>query len=1192
MYVLNRMSGESVNYNITKVLRVKGKLDIDRLDRALREVTKRHEILRSSFEIGANGPEQVIHPASESRVRTEYAKKGEEEIKVREIVKPFDLSKNELVRVTVIEAVDEEILVIDMPHIITDGISQNRLLKELIWGYEGKEIPSPKIQYQDYVVWQQEQMKSERVEKQKAYWKGQHEGKKECGEIQGDHVRPAVQSYEGGMVELELGEEESNEIRKVCREENVTLFMYLFAGYNILLHKYNGKDDQVVGIPITGRTEAEIEESIGMYINTLALRNEVKREDKVRDILERVKKSTLEGNENQDYPYAALVEELKIERDTSRNPLFDTMFMMQNMEQDAGRIEIKGLEIKEERYRSGTSKFDVVLEIEEREGHIKINIEYACKIYEEESMRRFGARYRKVLQEMLEMGRRVKEIKILNEQEFREVVEENNRTESAKEEYENVIEKIGKIAKEKAANTAVETESEQISYGELERRSNGLAKVLIEAGAKKGHVIGIQEKRGINLIVGILGILKAGCAYMPLDVEYPEERIEYMKKDSGSELLVTEEPGEGKRIRVEGVEGIENGSLNIRIKREDVAYAIYTSGTTGQPKGVVVEHGNVLNLMEGIRERIGINENDKVLCVTMVCFDIFVLESLVALGEGSVVVMAGEEEQRDMDALGRLMNEKGVTVTQMTPSRLELLLRNQRGREALKKQRKVLVGGEELSEKILRRIREVYEGDLYNVYGPTETTVWSSIDKIEGEEITIGRPIVGTQIYIMNEAGDIQGAGQEGEIWIGGKGVTRGYINRAEETKERYVEGRNEGRLYRTGDKGKWGYDGKLRYFGREDNQIKLHGYRIELGEIETRLEETEEVLKAIVKAEKAGEAERLIAYIKGTGWQKDDLRREIEKKLPKYMVPGDYVEVKEFPYTANGKIDRKALKWEEKKARKATGKRTESETEKEIRKMWEDILGREGIGTEENFFDAGGNSLMLIMLQEKLSEKYPRKTTVTTLFSHPTVKGLALFIDADNNLPSLEFNYLELPKQYMKTKKENKKIFGTVTFELQGNRYQKFNNTEQMLDIKTEYASICVFLYVCSIITGKHQVGIQTISSKGVISKLNFNLELYDDLPAFLKVIGPEIERQNTLVPGRYLLKRTQAKENEIASLFYQKDVVALSDQRIYDFDIICSYEKTDGGLRFIIEYNQSAIKVDLIVYLIEQFVLIVESL
>ncbi|HEX2201844.1 MAG TPA: non-ribosomal peptide synthase/polyketide synthase [Longimicrobium sp.] len=1028
LWVLDRLEPGGSVYNIPAPMRFRGALDVAALERALGEIVRRHEALRTTFAEVDDAPVQVIAPFAgftlpvhdlspleeterEAAVRRRAAEDAE---------RPFDLVAGPLFRATLLRvAADDHVLLVSMHHSVSDGWSLGVFHGELSALYEayrdGRESPLAElpVQYADYAVWQREHLRGEALDRQVAWWKAQLAGAPALLELPTDHPRPAVQTYRGETERVELPLALLDRLQALGRSEGATLYMVLLGAFQVLLSKYSGAEDVVVGSPIAGRTRREVEGLIGFFVNTLALRTGLGGDPAFREVVRRVRAATLGAYEHQEVPFEKLVAELQPERSLSHSPIFQVMFTLQDAENSAAGL--PGLDPAAIAAELASAKFDLSLTLTPTARGLEGGIVYSPDLFERATIRRMLVHLERVLEQVADdAGLPISRLEMMEEVERAIVVGEWNRTET---EYDPER-RIHGLIEAQAARTpdavAVVFDETALTYRELDARANRLANHLVRLGAGPEQRVGICLERSAEMVVAMLAVLKSGAAYLPLDPSYPVDRLAYMREDSGATVLVTQAslrgllPTDGVRIvavdaDAAAIAAEPDAAPEVGADPDNVAYVIYTSGSTGRPKGVQVTHGNAASFFAGMDGRVGGSLPGTWLAVTRISFDIHVLELLWTLARGfRVVVYPDLEQVREDGGLAKQIRRHGVTHLQCTPS-LAAMVIAESGVEALAGVERLLLGGEAMPADLAAQLLRVLPEGLVNMYGPTETTVWSSthlVDRAAGT-IPIGRPIANTRVYVLDAGLRPVPAGVPGELFIGGAGVTRGYHQRPGLTAERFVPdpfGAAPGaRLYRTGDRARWRADGRLEYLGRLDEQVKLRGFRIELGEIEAALRAHEGVREcaALVRADGQG-GQRLVAYVVGDA-EPDALRETLRRGLPEYMVPGAFVFLHALPLTPNGKLDRRALPEPTAALAERAYVAPRTPTERSLAAVWADVLEMdvERVGADDNFFELGGHSLLATRVMTRIRRELSADLPLRVMFEATSLARLAERVDA-----------------------------------------------------------------------------------------------------------------------------------------------------------------------------------------------------
>jgi len=983
MWLLNQFDPDSVGYNIPNVINLEGNLDKCGLKHALQSLIDRHEVLRTSFEI--IGDEVVQRIAEKVEFEIDCFENSEVEIDelIKAFIRPFDLGKAPLLRLGLIKVSENKYyLMFDIHHIISDGVSMSILTRELMALYDRQELEEQYIQYKDFSEWQNEYLKSEKMQEQEEYWLKQFSDEIPLLNFPLDYTRPSVQSFKGASVEFRLNHRRTEELNNLAREAGATLYMVLLSVINILLSKYTEQEDIIVGSPIAGRPHTDLENIIGMFVNTLVMRNYPISSKTYEEFLKEVKEVALGAYENQDYQFESLVDKLNLRRDLSRSPLFDVMFVLQNVETRESMI--ADLELTKYDTDQTLAKFDLTFIAIENKGEILFNIEYCTNLFKRETIKRLSMHLQNLIETITkDKGIYLGEIDIMSVDERNKILHEFNDTYVEYPRDKTIHQLFEEQVEKTPNNIALVFNDKRMTYRELNEKSNQVARRLRANSVKVDDIVGIMVDRSFEMIIGILGILKSGGAYLPIDPDYPEERIKFMLEDSGAEVLLIQSwlnervvlDREWCNCYLDKMPWMEEGyasdkeNLQLVNTPKHLAYVIYTSGSTGNPKGVLVEHGNVANLAIGQKNKYKMDEYDRVVQLHSISFDPFIEQMFIALLSGASLYLINDDILFDKFKLNTFLRSNAITHLDAAPSFLEWTDLSE-----LEHLKRVVGGGEVFSVNLAKKLN--VQAIIYNEYGPTETTITSLMYQVKSKEldssIPIGSPITNYQAYILNN-NKCSPIGVPGELHIGGKGVVRGYLNRPELTEEKFIDNPfiSGERIYRTGDLARWLPDGNIEFLGRIDQQVKIRGFRIELGEIESQLLKLNDVKEAVVLAgEDETEDKYLCAYVVLEGEvSTNQLRVQLSNSLPNYMIPSYFVRLEKIPLLPNGKVDRKALPKPEGNASMeyivpSTGE------EEIVARAFEEILNIENVGAMDDFFALGGDSIKAIRIISKLREK------------------------------------------------------------------------------------------------------------------------------------------------------------------------------------------------------------------------------
>ncbi|HZG43595.1 MAG TPA: amino acid adenylation domain-containing protein, partial [Longimicrobium sp.] len=874
---------------------------------------------------------------------------------------------------------------------------------------EGRESPLAElpVQYADYAVWQREQLEGEALDRQLSYWRERLASAPELLELPTDHPRPAVQAYQGATVPVELSPELLERLQALGRSEGATLYMTLLSAFQVLLGKYSGSDDVVVGSPIAGRTRKEVEELIGFFVNTLVLRTDLGGDPSFREVLRRGREATLGAYEHQEVPFEKLVAELQPERSLSHSPLFQVMFALQNA--GGGEGTLAGLEVSGAGAAMEIAKFDLSLTLTATDQGLRGGLNYSTDLFERGTAERMLGHLERVLEQVAaDADLPLSRIGLLDGAERAEVVDACNATERA---YPAVP--VHALFAEQARRTpdapALLHGGRATTYAALDRRAEALARRLRALGVGPETRVGVCAERTPELLVAVLGIWKAGGAYLPLDPDYPAERLAWMASDARLPVVVTAGSaadalprGEATVVRADlpAEDDGEEPPVASGVSVDNLAYVIYTSGSTGRPKGVGVQHGSLANLLAATREAFGVREGDVMPALASYSFDIWLFETLLPLTSGAAVRLLDRERVLDVPSL--LDEAADATLLHAVPALMRQVARVQRESGRPTRLRRLFVGGDRVPADLPAEMADAFPGaETHVLYGPTEGTILASAHAVPADGRVrghpIGTPFGNVRLYVCDSAGNPRPAGLPGELRIGGPGVGRGYLGRPALTAERFVPdpfGPAGSRLYRTGDRVRRGADGSLEYLGRLDTQVKVRGFRVEPGEIEAALRRHPGVRECVVvvREDTPGEG-RLVAYVAGEA-DADALKQHLRRDLPDYMVPSAFVVLDALPLTPNGKLDRRALPAPETE-RGAEPLPPRDALEARVAEVWGEVLAVDRIGVHDNFFDLGGTSLLLYRVYSRLRE-LRADLRVVDLFRFTTVGELAAYLGAD----------------------------------------------------------------------------------------------------------------------------------------------------------------------------------------------------
>ncbi len=1044
LWFLNQLEGQSATYNLPIALHLTGSLQVTVLEQAIAEIIRRHESLRTTFSVVDSSPVQTIAPSLtvplpivDLQAVPEAERLAEaRRLATEEAQQPFDLTLGPLVRVTLLRLGQEEhLLVVTMHHIVSDGWSMAIIIRELSAFYDAfsKGAPSPlpelTIQYADFAHWQRQWLKDEVLETQINYWKQHLAGAPALLELPTDRPRPAIQSFQGRAEFFQLNAELTQRLKTLSQQSGGTLYMTLLAAFATLLSRYSNQEDIVVGSPIANRNRSEIEPLIGFFVNTLVLRTDLQGNPTFSELLRRVRQVALDAYTHQDVPFEQLVEALKPERNLSYHPLFQVMFVLDDT---STKLEAPSLTLTRWDVETNTAKFDLILLMEETEQGLKGRWEYKTELFDAATISRMAGHFQALLEAIVtNPEQHVLEFSLLSDAERHQLLVEWNDTQADYPKDVHLHQLFEAQVERTPDAVAVKYQDQQWTYRELNARSNQIAHHLQALGIGPEVLVGIFVERSLEMVAGLFGILKAGGAYVPIDPNYPKERVADLLSDSQAPVLLTQQklvaklPEHQARVvcldkdwDVISQQSQENAVSDVQ--PNNLAYIIYTSGSTGKPKGVAIEHCGAVNTIIDINERFQVGTSDRLLAVCSLNFDLSVYDvfGLLAVG-GTIIVPEASIAPNPANWLELMANEQ-VTFWNSAPPVMQLFMNyvaNQ-SHVSLPALRLVLLSGDWIPVTLPAQIKALGKGDtqVISLGGATEASIWSIYYPIETvdstwKSIPYGKPLANQQFYVLDSQLQPVPTGVTGELHIGGDGLARCYFNRPELTGERFIPNPLSDtpgeRLYKTGDLGRYLPDGNIEFLGRLDHQVKIRGFRIELGEIETVLTQHPQVRETLIIAREDRPSNKyLAAYVvphKGQAPTINELRGFLKQTLPDYMVPSAFVMLNVLPLTPNGKIDRKALPVPDQSSQESekTFVAPRDDLERQLTKIWENVLGVQPIGVKDNFFELGGHSLLAATLWSHIEKVAGKSVSIATLFQAPTIEQLANILRQEEGAPS-----------------------------------------------------------------------------------------------------------------------------------------------------------------------------------------------
>ncbi len=1032
LWLIARIVEDTSPFNLSTFCRLAGQLNPAAVEQALDEIVSRHGSLRTTFTTIDGQPRQQVAQQLTGyfkHVDLRHLQNSDKDRELQQcihddVVQAFDLEQGPLLRATLFYlAKDDHVLQVSMHHIISDGWSLAVLFREFSDLYDkysrGMEstLPALPIQYSDYTVWERNWLADDVIDGLLSYWRTQLNDLPAL-QLPTDHPRPPTQTYRGADVVLELSSDVSEKLEALSLAQGGTLFMALLSAFTLLLHRYCGQDDIVVGTPVANRKKAELETLIGFFVNMLVLRLNVPGDLTFRDLMEAVKKVTLDAYEHQDVPFEKLVEDLQSARDISRNPLFQVTFALQNT--PFSPVNIKGVSLREIQCEIETTRFDLEAHVFHAEQGLNIRFVFNLDIFKASTVSRMLAHYARILEAVAQNpDLQLSRISLMDEQEQQRLLVELNSTDTKYPRDSNIVALFEAQVEARPNAVAVEYEGRELSYVELNAAANQLAHYLRARGVGPEIMVGLYLERSVEMVIGILGIIKAGGAYVPLDLDYPKPRIAFMLEDAQVPVLLSMSSLRhslpaftGELIHLDSdwpaIEQEKAGNPEIKSSAESLAYVIYTSGSTGQPKGVLVPHRAIMRLVCDT-DYFQVESSDRVAQASNVSFDAATFELWGALLNGAQLVGVNREILLRPKTLSGFLNQQRITALFITTALFNLIAREEP--QAFRNLRGLMFGGEAVDPATVKRILEQGSPErLLHVYGPTESTTfaaWHHVTEVpvDATTVPIGRPLANTRLYILDRNMNPVPTGIRGELYIGGDGLARGYLNRSVLTTEKFVPDpfadNPDQRLYRTGDIVRNREDGEVEFIGRIDHQVKLRGFRIELGEIEAVLSRQPGIDSSVViLREDEPDNKRLVAYgVLAEGHQAnvDAIQTVLLETLPAFMVPADFVFLDELPLTSNGKLDIDALPAPEAGSHlKDSYIAPRNDVESKIAEVWKEVLRVEHVGIHDNFFNVGGNSLLLARVHEKVQEVLENKCPIIELFRYPTISTLAGYLSGE----------------------------------------------------------------------------------------------------------------------------------------------------------------------------------------------------
>ena len=1015
--------------NICGTAIIKEKVDFVKLQKSIELVCKKNDNFKLKFFIDNGIVKQTLsNQLNKIDIINVANKKELEQIREEIVQQKFKVDNSLLYKFYIFKFSNGEgAFTLNIHHLISDAWTLAFICNEIIKTYsqlkKNEEIKEEKnYSYLDYLKTEKEYLKSEKFLKDKEYWLEKYNKIPEVAEILGSSTKKqGLIDSSAKRINIKLEKQNIEEIKSYCKTNKISLYNFFMAIYSIYIAEITGLNEFAIGTPILNRTNYKEKNTAGMFINVAPFKINYRENIKFEEYLKEISIDSLNMLKHQKYSYQCLLEELRLREKNIPN-LYNILLSYQ-----ITNAQMSGEDVKynTEWTFNGNCAEDIEIQIYDPNDTGSLNVSYDYKIskYTKKDIRDIHKRIINIIKQVIQNNDiLIKDIEIITDEE-KNKIEEFNKTELEYNKTETVVDMFEKQAKENPNKIAIICNDKKITYEQLNEKANILANKMKKNGIKQDNVIGLMQHRSIEMIISILAILKCGAAYLPIDPEYPEDRIMYMLQNSESKTVLVDNQTEKlikEKVTTINVEKVDFSNKNTNIKKikipaNSVAYMIYTSGSTGKPKGVQVTNQNLSNFVKGVKEKIDFSSDKVMVSVTTICFDIFGLEIWGALTSGITLVLANEEEQNTPALLNKLCVKNNVNIIQTTPSRYSVIFEEKQNIQFTKKLTDILVGGEAISKKLLLEIQKKTNVKIFNMYGPTETTIWSTIKELTNEkEITVGKPIANTQCYILNKNGKMLPIGTPGELYIGGDGVSRGYFKREELNKEKFVDSKysHNGKIYNTNDLSYYKENGEIVHLGRTDFQIKIRGFRVELGEIENAIENYSGIKQAVVSKRKVNNRDVLIAYYTSEKIDKNLLKESINKKLPEYMIPQYFIKLDNFPYTLNGKIDRKALPNPEFKENNKKAIKPRNEIDKELIKIIEKMLQISNVGINSTLLELGGDSLTAITLSTKILSKFNVQINIKDLLSNYTIKNMSDYIKQNATNHTLKIKIEKAPIQ------------------------------------------------------------------------------------------------------------------------------------------------------------------------------------
>ncbi len=1019
MYFLQTLDQESTAYNEIEYWRIEGEADVEKLTSTFQKLIERHESLRTYFELVDDLPVQKIADQVNFEIAIFEETEKKEDV-IQRFLRPFQLAQAPLLRAGLWKIQPgKHLLMLDKHHIITDGFSKAILIKDFVNLYNGEALPELQIQYKDYAEWQQSEEQQKEMERQKDFWLQEFAEEPTAIQLPTDFSRPLRKDYQGNQFDFALSPEESEQLKSFSNKTGISNFMTIFAAYNILISKLSGLEDVVIGTPVAGRQHSDLENTIGMFVNILPMRNTPQGDWKISEFLESVKSKTLACLDHQAFQYEQLIKELNMERETGSFPLIDVMYTHQNFEEV--ELKVADMIIVPDEVERGISRFDLMLTTLEAGDFFRFDFQYSTELFKETTIERFVRYFKQILTTIIASDDLpLVEIELLSPEEKKQLLQASDPVPLTPQGVESVVDLFVQQAKANPKKVALRYKGQVVSYQALDVHSNKVCHYLQqEHDLQPGDLVGVMLDREPNLLSVMLGVLKAGGVYLPIDPAYPTERKQTIIEDAQLKLLITRS-NFSQQIDDSNIGLIDLNVVTTTIREQssepiptspkstDLAYVIYTSGSTGKPKGVMIAHNAILNYATWARKTYVQDESVTFPLFTSISFDLTLTSIFVPLTTGNEICIY--PEAGNAFPIDQVLEDNLVDVVKLTPSHLRLMRSASHFRRPTyqSKIKRLIVGGEELTSQLAHEIHALFDGrvEIYNEYGPTEATVGCMIYQYQGEQelrrtVPIGQAIDNMDILLLDQHHKLVPEGVVGEMYIAGVGLSSGYLNNEELTTERFLNHpfREGEKLYKAGDLARRLPDGNIEFLGRVDKQVKIRGFRIELGEIEQALQAFDGIDKCVALIKSKGEEKRIVAYyVSGMAYEDATLGTFLSQKLPSYMLPSFFIKVDEITLTPNGKVNQKALPSPELKTRDENFKPA-NEVEEKLIDIWADILKveKDKIDTTSSFFNLGGHSLTTYKLLHVIEQEFKISISLLSFFEKPTIKDIAYQVLIEN---------------------------------------------------------------------------------------------------------------------------------------------------------------------------------------------------